>query len=142
MKLVGGAGSIQHTVAVFVAAPLEAPNAREARAAVRLSIANSMQAASALETGYGGAEGGEVAVMCRWRCLDVMDFKGEVVAKPAHDLANQGSGFLKTQRPIAAEGALATAATSITSTTFIPVEGYINNMKVRIARSAQGESKQ
>lgn len=44
-------------MAVLVAAPLKAPSAREARAAVRLSMATTMQAASALETVYGGAEG-------------------------------------------------------------------------------------
>ena len=62
-ELVGGGGWVQHTVAVLVAAPLEAPSAREARAAVRLSMATIMQAASALETVYGGAEGVVVAVV-------------------------------------------------------------------------------
>lgn len=70
-KLVGDAGSIQRTVAVLVAAPLEAPNAREARAAVRLSMANSMQAASALETGYRGAENVVVVVVCGSQCVEV-----------------------------------------------------------------------
>lgn len=65
-------------MAVLVAEPLEAPNAREARAAVRLSMAKLMQAASALETVYSGAEGGIVAVMERGGVVQCLPAKGEV----------------------------------------------------------------